>query len=60
MRGSDQRTGGLFSYVGLEARIRADHPRELAALRSRREATFTLATAAYNLVRLSRLMDAQA
>src|SRR3954469_3433975 len=26
MRGSDQRTGELFSYVDLEARVRADHP----------------------------------
>src|SRR5579862_3864909 len=34
MRGSDQRSGSLFSYVDLEARVRADHPlrviRELA------------------------------
>jgi hypothetical protein len=26
MRGSDERTGSLFSYVDLEGRIRADHP----------------------------------
>jgi transposase len=26
MRGSDERTGALFSYVDLEARVRADHP----------------------------------
>ena len=26
MRGSDQRTGELFSYVDLEARVRSDHP----------------------------------
>ena len=26
MRGSDERTGSLFSYVNLEARVRADHP----------------------------------
>ena len=26
MRGSDERTGSLFSYVDLEARIRKDHP----------------------------------
>jgi transposase len=26
MRGSDQRTGELFSYVDLEARVRGDHP----------------------------------
>src|SRR5215210_3931993 len=32
MRGSDQRTGELFSYVDLEARVRADHP--LRAIRA--------------------------
>ena len=26
MRGGDERTGGLFSYVDLEARVRPDHP----------------------------------
>lgn len=26
MRGSDERTGSLFSYVELEARVRNDHP----------------------------------
>jgi len=26
MRGSDERTGKLFSYVDLEARVRSDHP----------------------------------
>src|ERR1700712_1063245 len=26
MRGSDQRSGSLFSYVDLEARVRCDHP----------------------------------
>ena len=26
MRGADHRTGELFSYVDLEARVRADHP----------------------------------
>ena len=26
MRGRDERTGELFSYVDLEARVRADHP----------------------------------
>jgi transposase len=29
MRGSDQQTGSLFSYVNLEARIGADHPLRL-------------------------------
>ena len=32
MRGSDDRTGELFSYVDLEARVRRDHP--LRAIRS--------------------------
>ena len=32
MRGTDERSGGLFSYVDLEARVRADHP--LRAIRS--------------------------
>ncbi|MEN3748895.1 IS5/IS1182 family transposase, partial [Sphingomonas sp. HF-S3] len=26
MRGSDERTGALFSYVDVESRIRSDHP----------------------------------
>src|SRR3954462_6404023 len=26
MRGSDKRSGSLFSYVDLEARVRPDHP----------------------------------
>ena len=26
MRGSDERTGSLFSYVGVEQRLRLDHP----------------------------------
>src|SRR5262245_63533183 len=26
MRGTDERSGSLFSYVDLEARVRADHP----------------------------------
>jgi hypothetical protein len=26
MRGSDQRSGSLFSYVDIEARVAADHP----------------------------------
>ena len=29
MRGSDERTGSLFSYVDLEARVRRDHPLRL-------------------------------
>ena len=32
MRGSDERTGSLFSYVGIEGRLRADHP--LRAIRA--------------------------
>ena len=32
MRGSDERSGSLFSYVDLEARVRSDHP--LRAIRA--------------------------
>lgn len=32
MRGSDERTGSLFSYVGIEGRLRPDHP--LRAIRA--------------------------
>jgi hypothetical protein len=33
MRGSDRRSGELFSYVDVEARVRADHPlRSIRAL----------------------------
>lgn len=32
MRGTDQRSGELFSYVGLAQRVRADHP--LRAIRA--------------------------
>jgi hypothetical protein len=32
MRGGDNRTGELFSYVDLEARVRRDHP--LRAIRT--------------------------
>jgi hypothetical protein len=45
MRGEDWRSGGLFSYVDLEARVPADH-----RLRSIR--------AAYNLIRLPKLLGA--
>ncbi len=101
MRGDDQASGGLFSYVDLEARVPKDHPLRLirgivndgvwdatvftkyrdrdfhgekrsnashastsdgeARLyrkgrgRRRVEASFTLALAAYNLIRLPRL-----
>jgi hypothetical protein len=51
MRGRDERTGELFSYVDLEARVCADHP-----LRAIRELAFTFAAAAYNLVRLPKLL----
>lgn len=36
MRGSDGRSGSLFSYVDLEARVRGDHP--LRTIRSLVEA----------------------
>jgi hypothetical protein len=44
MRGSDERTGSLFSYVNLEARVRGDHPlrviREIANAAPRRQVSF--------------------
>jgi transposase len=39
MRGEDKRAEGLFSYVGLEARIPADHP--LRAIRTLSDAALT-------------------
>ena len=65
MRGDDNRTGKLFSYVDLEARVRRDHP--LRAIRTianeglgrdRIGWAFTFAAAAYNLVRLPKLIAA--
>ena len=44
MRGSDERTGSLFSYVGVEARLRPDHPlRAIRALADETLADETLA-----------------
>lgn len=107
MRGSDERSESLFSYVDLESRVRAGHPlrtvREIAnaALtdlfgefaqlyevsqrcrkrieevfgwikssaglakvklrgRSRVDAAFTMALAAYNLIRLPKLLSVPA
>ena len=37
MRGSDERSGSLFSYVGIEGRLRPDHP--LRAIRALRDET---------------------
>ena len=39
MRGSDERTGSLFSYVGVKARLRPDHP--LRAIRAPTDKTLT-------------------
>jgi hypothetical protein len=86
MRGSDEQSGSLFSYVDLEARVRVDHPLQVirdlanAALeevsgwikspaglakvklggRDRVDAGFVLALAAYNLIRLPKLLTAPA
>ena len=38
MRGDDQQSGGMFSYVSLEARVPADHP--LRAMRQMTDAVF--------------------
>ena len=40
MRGGDNRTGKLFSYVDLEARVRRDHP--VRAIRTMNEALSAL------------------
>ena len=81
MRGEDRKSGGLFSYIDLEARVPAKHPLRiirsivndvLAGLSSafaaqaktkfrgvdRVRSQFTLALAAYNLIRLPRLLAA--
>src|SRR5215471_17297879 len=43
MRGSDERSGELFSYVDLEKRVRSDHP--LRAIRSLTDAALATLTA---------------
>ena len=43
MRGSDNRSGELFSYVDLEKRVRADHP--LRAIRSLTDAALAALSA---------------
>ena len=40
MRGSDERTGSLFSYVGIEGRLRPDHP--LRAIRALTDETLAV------------------
>ncbi len=60
MRGSDQRSGALFSYVGLESRVRRDHPMRpirvivnevLASLRRGFEAIYAAGAFAAGLLR---------
>jgi transposase len=45
MRGSDKRSGSLFSYVDLEARVRRDHP--LRAIRELADAALESLTGAF-------------
>ena len=45
MRGSDKRSGSLFSYVDLEVRVRRDHP--LRAIRQLADAALESLTAAF-------------
>src|SRR3954464_5369769 len=45
MRGSDKRSGSLFSYVDLEARVRRDHP--LRAIRLFADAALEALTVAF-------------
>ena len=46
MRGSDKRSGSLFSYVDLEVRVRRDHP--LRAIRQLADAALESLTAAFD------------
>src|SRR5215207_7521865 len=59
MRGRDDRSGGLFSYVRLEERVRADHPlrpiraladEALAALNGRFEGLYGESGLAFHFV----------
>src|SRR5215218_7874056 len=45
MRGSDKRSGSMFSYVDLEVRVRRDHP--LRAIRQLADAALESLTAAF-------------
>src|SRR3978361_282876 len=45
MRGSDKRSGSLFSYIDLESRVRRDHP--LRAIRELADAALESLTAAF-------------
>src|SRR3954465_10736738 len=45
MRGSDKRSGSLFSYIDLESRIRRDHP--LRAIRQLADAALESLTAGF-------------
>ena len=55
MRGSDQRSGSLFSYVDLEARVRPDHPlRTIQAIANAALADLTSEFAALYPPRLGR------
>ena len=46
MRGADEQSGSLFSYVDLEARIRRDHP--LRAIREIANAALSDLSAAFS------------
>jgi hypothetical protein len=55
VRGGDDRTAELFSYLDLEARVRRNHPlRLIQAIVN--GAALTFAAAAYNLVRLEKIV----
>src|SRR3954465_5473713 len=45
MRGSDKRSGSLFSYIDLESRVRRDHP--LRAIRQLADVALQSLTAAF-------------
>jgi hypothetical protein len=55
VRGGDDRTAELFSYLDLEARVRRNHPlRLIQAIVN--EPALTCAAAAFNLVRLPKIV----
>ena len=51
MRGGDERSGSLFSYVDLEARVRKDHPlRTIRAIVNEALAALSASPALYSRV----------
>jgi transposase len=53
MRGLDQRSGALFSYVDLEARVRADHP--LRSIRQRTDEALAALSGSFSVLYAARM-----